>query len=185
MEDPPIKCSSFTAKTTGVSNPVCYLSFRASASEETQWAAFATGVPQDINAFHRSTLSSAHLCLPQARQFWMQFLSWAEGFHTQLSVQPTHPLSPVIPNNVRTVRLTAAAGTNLARTSSLDRSNRRDNPFAFPPQRQRFTTRGPSSRTRRRSVRLSSIAEDSRLQPPVGVWAVSQSQWDGSCSHTR
>ena len=28
---------------------------------------------------------------------------------------PTRALSPVIPNNVRTVRLTAAAGTNLAR----------------------------------------------------------------------
>src|SRR5579884_3574969 len=35
---------------------------------------------------------------------------------------PTRPLSPVIPNNVRTVRLTAAAGTNLARASSRDRS---------------------------------------------------------------
>src|SRR5690349_24416658 len=31
---------------------------------------------------------------------------------------PTRALSPVIPNNVRTVRLTAAAGTNLARASS-------------------------------------------------------------------
>ncbi len=38
--------------------------------------------------------------------------------------------------------------------------------------RQRFTIQRPSSRTRRRSVRLASIAEDSRLQPPVGVWAV-------------
>ena len=35
---------------------------------------------------------------------------------------PTRALSPVIPNNVRTVRLTAAAGTNLARASSRDRS---------------------------------------------------------------
>ena len=31
---------------------------------------------------------------------------------------PARALSPVIPNNVRTVRLTAAAGTNLARASS-------------------------------------------------------------------
>src|SRR5205807_9599894 len=54
----------------------------------------------------------------------------------------------------------------------------------LPPPRQGFTTRGPSSPTRRRSVRLAPIAEDSRLQPPVGVWAVSQSQWWGSCSHT-
>src|SRR5262249_17569297 len=36
---------------------------------------------------------------------------------------PTRPLSPVNPNNVRTVRLTAAAGTNLARASSRDRSD--------------------------------------------------------------
>ena len=40
-----------------------------------------------------------------------------------LGSPPTRPLSPVIPNNVRTVRLTAAAGTNLARASSRDRSN--------------------------------------------------------------
>src|SRR3989344_5105383 len=35
-----------------------------------------------------------------------------------------------------------------------------------------FTSRRTSSSTRRRSVRLSSIAEDSRLRPPVGVWTV-------------
>ena len=35
---------------------------------------------------------------------------------------------------------------------------------------------GPSSCTRRRIVTLSGIAKDPRLQPPVGVWAVSQSQ---------
>ena len=44
------------------------------------------------------------------------------------------------------------------------------------PGRQQFTTRRPSSCTRHCSVTLSRIAEDSRLQPPVGVWAVSQSQ---------
>ena len=93
---------------------------------------------------------------------------------------PTRALSPVIPNNVRTVRLTAAAGTNLARASSRDRSSR-----SLPPPRQEFTTRRPSSSTRRRSVRLAPIAEDSRLQPPVGVWAVSQSQCAGPRSHAR
>ncbi len=35
---------------------------------------------------------------------------------------------------------------------------------------------GLHSSTRRRSVRLAPIAEDSRLQPPVGVWPVSQCQ---------
>ncbi|KAK8593131.1 hypothetical protein V6N12_045217 [Hibiscus sabdariffa] len=37
-------------------------------------------------------------------------------------------------------------------------------------------TRGPSTSTWHCSVRLSPIAENSPLLPPVGVWAVSQSQ---------
>ena len=40
-----------------------------------------------------------------------------------------------------------------------------------PPQKE-FTTRKPSSSTRRCSVRLAPIAENSLLLPPVGVWAV-------------
>jgi hypothetical protein len=44
------------------------------------------------------------------------------AFSDRRSGPPTRALSPVIPNNVRTVRLTAAAGTNLARASSGDRS---------------------------------------------------------------
>ena len=102
------------------------------------------------------------------------------AFSDRRAVPPTRALSPVIPNNVRTVRLTAAAGTNLARASSRGRSTLR-----LSPPRQCFTTRRPSSHTRRRSVRLAPIAEDPRLQPPVGVWPVSQCQWRGSCSHTR
>jgi hypothetical protein len=46
----------------------------------------------------------------------------------------------------------------------------------LPPQS--FTTRRPSSLTRRRCVRLSPIAQDSPLLPPVGVWTVSQFQCD-------
>ena len=103
-------------------------------------------------------------------------------FSSRRGGPPTRALSPVIPNNVRTVRLTAAAGTNLARASSRDKSSR--SPDLLPP-RQEFTTRRPSSSTRRRSVRLAPIAEDSRLQPPVGVWAVSQSQCAGPRSHAR
>jgi len=45
------------------------------------------------------------------------------AFSSGRSDPPTRALSPVIPNNVRTVRLTAAAGTNLARASSRDRSS--------------------------------------------------------------
>ena len=102
------------------------------------------------------------------------------AFSDRRTCPPTRALSPVIPNNVRTVRLTAAAGTNLARASSRDQSTLR-----LLPPRQEFTTRRPSSSTRRRSVRLAPIAEDSRLQPPVGVWAVSQSQCAGPRSHAR
>jgi len=90
----------------------------------------------------------------------------------------------VIPNNVRTVCITAAAGTYLARASSEALSTPEENLRRFHPLWQRFTTQGPSSRTRRRSVRLSSIAEDSRLQPPVGVRTVSQFRSWGPCSHT-
>ena len=102
------------------------------------------------------------------------------AFSDRRAGPPTRALSPVIPNNVRTVRLTAAAGTNLARASSRDHSR-----LPLDPPRQEFTTRRPSSSTRRRSVRLAPIAEDSRLQPPVGVWAVSQSQCAGPRSHAR
>ncbi len=52
------KCAPFTAKTTGVSNPVCSLGFRASVSGIVQRFAFATGVPLDIYAFHCYTENS-------------------------------------------------------------------------------------------------------------------------------
>src|SRR6478672_9361230 len=40
------------------------------------------------------------------------------------------------------------------------------------PREKDFTPRKASSSTRRRSVRVAPIAEDSLLLPPVGVWAV-------------
>ena len=52
------------------------------------------------------------------------------------------------------------------------------------PLRQCFTSRRTSSHTRRRSVRLSPIAEDSSLLPPVGVGAVSQSPCGWPSSQT-
>ncbi len=98
-------------------------------------------------------------------------------FTNRLTRPPTSSLCPVIPNNVRTIRITAAAGTYLAGASS-SAGVRQDSysPPAIHSRQQGFTTRKPSSPTRRRSVTLARIAEDSRLQPPVGVWAVSQSQ---------
>ncbi len=55
--------------TTRVSNPVCSPHFRASASVKAQLAAFATGVPPNIYAFHRYTRNSANLYFTQDLQF--------------------------------------------------------------------------------------------------------------------
>ncbi len=57
-------------------------------------------------------------------------------------------------------------------------------PNLILPSPQGFTTRRPSSPTRRRCVRLSPIAQDSPLLPPVGVWTVSQFQCGRSSSQT-
>src|SRR5437660_10660497 len=56
--EPPIQCPSFTARTTGVSNPVRSPSLRVSASVDVQDLAFATGVPTEHNAFRGSTASA-------------------------------------------------------------------------------------------------------------------------------
>ena len=65
--------SSFTVWTTRVSNPVCSPRFRASVSVSVQKAAFATGVPPNIYAFHRYTRNSAYLSCTPAPQFQKQF----------------------------------------------------------------------------------------------------------------
>ena len=51
-------------------------------------------------------------------------------------------------------------------------------------QGQRFTIRKPSSLTRRRCIRVPPIVQYSPLLPPVGVWAVSQSQCGRSTSQS-
>ncbi len=80
-------------------------------------AAFATGVPPDIYEFHLYTGNSATLSETLARQFRLQFLGWAQGFHNRLAKPPTPALRPMIPNNACTLRITAAAGTELAGAS--------------------------------------------------------------------
>ena len=64
--------SSFTVRTTRVSNPVRYPHFRASASVGGWHAAFAIGVLRDIYAFHRYTSHSASLEQTPADQFQRQ-----------------------------------------------------------------------------------------------------------------
>ncbi len=65
--------------------------------------------------------------------------------------------------------------------SFLERYRQADQ-SAFLPSQQEFTFRKTSSSTRRCCVRVSPIAQDSLLLPPVGVWAVSQSQCGRSSS---
>src|SRR5215216_7098825 len=70
-----VEYPSFRAWTTRVSNPVCSPRFRASASINTQAAAFATGVPPDIYEFHLYTGNSTDLSMIQAMQSKRQFQS--------------------------------------------------------------------------------------------------------------
>ena len=83
----------------------------------------------------------------------------------------------MIPINARTIRITAAAGTDLAGASSDGASTPRciksgglePSDSALQPEGLHHTRGVAPSRFR-------ALVEDSRLQPPVGVWAVSQSQ---------
>ena len=58
MKGPHPERAPFKVGTTRVSNPVRSPDFRASASVAYKESAFASGVLQDINAFHRYTLHS-------------------------------------------------------------------------------------------------------------------------------
>ncbi|KAK8305878.1 hypothetical protein V6Z12_D03G092000, partial [Gossypium hirsutum] len=97
---------SFTARTTGVSNPIRSLSFRLSVSVSAQQSAFAVGVLFDLYAFHRSTRNS--LC------------PYPLGFDGGLKKLPTDALRPIIPDNACILCITAAAGTELADAYSPD-----------------------------------------------------------------
>ena len=102
------------AWTTRVSNPVWSPRFRVWVSVSGQRSAFASGIPPDIYVFHHYTRNSTSLSHTQAPQYQMHFLGWAQGFHIWLIEPPTPALRPMIPNNARIPRLTAAAGTKLA-----------------------------------------------------------------------
>ena len=106
--------TSFTARTTRVSNPVCSPSFRTSASVFVQWATFVIGIPTYIYEFHLYSCSSAHLSNTLEFQFRRPANGWATSFHRRLDIPPRCPLCPIIPDNACDIRITAAAGTYLA-----------------------------------------------------------------------
>ena len=104
--------------TTGVSNPVRYPCFRLSASVLIQKVAFASGIPSNLYEFYPSIRNSTFPYQTLVFQFWNLSWSQATRFIFQLKKPPTDSLHPVIPNNTCPPRITAAAGTELAGTSS-------------------------------------------------------------------
>lgn len=153
--------------------------FRSSASVTAQRPAFAIGVPPDICAFHRYTRNSS---LPYSTQV--------------MPVSPARPkLSPGISQTTRQTTYELFTPSN---------SGQRSHPTYYRgcwhvvsrcflyryrhkklrPCRKEFTTRRPSSPTRRRCIRLPPIVQYSPLLPPVGVWTVSQFQCGWSSSQT-
>src|SRR5699024_2471750 len=103
--------SSFTAWTTRVSTPVRSPRFRASASVTDQRVAFATGVPPPLCAFHRYTWTSTLLFCTQVLHFPMTLHGHAVRSLIRLKGPPARALRPLIPDNARPLRITAAAGT--------------------------------------------------------------------------
>ena len=75
----------------------------------------------------------------QAGQYALQGRRWATAFHNTLNLRPTLPLNPINPDNTRTFRITAAAGTELAGPYSKGTCNRAHVPL-FIPLKKQFTT---------------------------------------------
>ena len=106
---------SFTVRTTRVSNPVRYPHLRASTSVTDWQAAFAIGVLRDIYAFHRYTTSSACRDRTQGLQFQLLHAVEPRDFTADLKARlRALPLNPINPDNACILRITAAAGTELA-----------------------------------------------------------------------
>lgn len=85
-----------------------------------QQSAFAFGVLPDINAFHHYIGNSLYPYHTQAYQFLPPIQGWALCFNSRLNKPPTDALRPIIPDNACILRLTAAAGTELADAYSSD-----------------------------------------------------------------
>ena len=79
---------------------------------------------------------------------------------------PTHPLNPINPDNACILRITAAAGTELADAYSHGTVSLR-HVGGFFPWKSSLQPIGPSSCTRHGWFRLASIDQYSSLLPPV------------------
>ena len=152
-------------------------------------AAFAIGVLWHIYAFHRYTPHSAFLDRTQDQQYRWQPRGWAPVFHRRLTSPPAHPLNLIIPDNACTLRITAAAGTELAGAYSLGTFNAARVPQVIPKQKKFTTTRAfvlhavwldqgcphcpifLTAASRRSSVRVSVPMWGTFLLEPLGIIA--------------
>ncbi len=142
-----------------------------------QSAAFATGLPPDLYAFHRYTGNSALLSHPLAWQYPLRFPGWARSFNRRLTKPPTHPVRPVNPNNACHLRITAAAGTKLAVAASggTVRTIARS---IFPPERglQSEDLHPPAASLRQAfahcAIFLTAASRRSLARVAVPVWLI-------------
>ena len=122
MAGPKGESSSLRAWTTGVSNPLRWPRFRTSASVKHQRIACAFGVPSGICEFNLYSRNSTLLLLTPVYPFCPQTPSKAGEFKRGYdSIPPTCPLRPVIANNARPPRITAAAGTEFMLSTGFPR----------------------------------------------------------------
>ena len=141
-------------------------------------AAFASGVPPDIYEFHRYTRNSTILSSIQDLQFRLHVPGLSPGI-SQSTYKPAY--ARFTPSNSEQ-RLHPSYYRGCWHEVSrcfffwYRQIARLLTASTLLPSRKSFTTQGPSSLTRRCCVRLSPIAQNSPLLPPVGVWTVSQFQ---------
>ena len=85
------------------------------------------------------------------------------------------------PDNARILRITAAAGTELADAYSYDTVLGR-HVALIPLAQKKLTIHRTLAFTRHGWISLPTIVQYSSLLPPVGVWTVSQFQCGGPTS---
>jgi hypothetical protein len=73
-----------------------------------------TDIPLHILRYHPSLQNSTSLFFPLVMLYCKSFQSLVWSFICNMTLPPTNPLRPVIMDNARSLRLTAAAGTKLA-----------------------------------------------------------------------
>jgi hypothetical protein len=71
-------------------------------------------IPLHIFGYHPSLQNSTFLFFPQVFLFYTSFQSFVWAFTYNKAKPPTNPLRPVMMDNARSLRITAAAGTKLA-----------------------------------------------------------------------